>query len=57
MWCLHKTMEEKCSQWLLKIVVIRMVSMAGFDVCTSVAENSIVLGCDVTSLGDQLMTF
>jgi len=33
------------------------VSIAGFDVCTSVAENSIVLGCDVTSLGDHLMTF
>jgi len=34
-----------------------MVSIASFDVCIGAAENSIVLGCDVTSLGDQLMTF
>jgi len=34
-----------------------MVSIAGFDVCTGGAENSIVLGYDVTSQGDQLMTF
>lgn len=54
---LHRTMEEKCSHWLLRIVVIRMVSIAGFEVCTSVAENGIVLGCDVMTLGDQLMAF
>jgi hypothetical protein len=33
------------------------MSIAGFEVCISVAENGIVLGCDVTSLGYQLMTF
>jgi len=38
-------------------VVIGTVSITGFDVCAVVAENSVVLGCDVTSLGDQLMTF
>jgi hypothetical protein len=38
-------------------VVISTVSITGFDVCTGVAENGVVLGCDVISLGDQLMTF